>query len=270
MVLDLHRKTFLLITGASRGIGRTMALRLAEKLVDGSIIVLLARNDNTLAGVKSDIDKATKNRYQVKTHALDLTFASVNDIENVFNTTLENRTANDFERAFIIHNAATLGDVSKLTREQHEVDIEDGIVENWSKYMHTNLFSMIGLNVEFMKRFASIEKVVVNITSLCALKPFMSMSYYCTGKAAREMYFRVLALEEAQSNTIVLNYSPGVIDTQMTEILQHNSADESLRNLYKEQRDKKTILTTEQTTQKFIDILEQRNFQTGDHIDYHD
>lgn len=49
--------------------------------------------------------------------------------------------------------------------------------------------------------------MVVNISSLCALKPFKSWTLYCTGKAARDMMFKVLAVEEPDVR--VLNYAPG-------------------------------------------------------------
>lgn len=51
------------------------------------------------------------------------------------------------------------------------------------------------------------RRTVVNISSLCALEPFPSWVLYCTGKAAREMMFRVLAKEEPDLR--VLNYAPG-------------------------------------------------------------
>lgn len=270
MVLDLKRKTFLLITGASRSIGRTMALRLAEKLKPGSVIALLSRNHNALNQVKAEIlNNSSSSHLQVETYPIDFSFAAEADFRDILNSALVNRDVSDFDRAFIIHNVGTIGDVTKSTREQDQVD-SDGVSASWRKYMHTNLFSTIALNMEFFKRFASIEKIVVNVTSLCALKPFASMSYYCTGKAAREMYFRVLALEESDTNTIVLNYSPGAVDTDMTQIIQNYSINQPLRNSFKEQRESKTMLTTEQTTKKFLEVLEKRSFQSGDHFDYYD
>lgn len=269
MVLDLKRKTFLLITGASRGIGRTMALRLSEKLKAGSKIALMARDKEALNGVRAEINKITEGRHQVEIYAIDFSAAASKDFQDSLNHAMEHHEVNDFERAFVIHNVGTIGDVTKSTLQQDQVGT-GSVVESWHKYMHTNLYSTVALNVEFFKRFAGLEKVVVNVTSLCALEPFVSMSYYCSGKAAREMYFRVLALEEADTNTIILNYSPGAVDTDMTQIIQRDSINQSLRDTFKEQRDSKTMLTTEQTTQKFLQVLEQRNFQSGDHVDYYD
>lgn len=73
--------------------------------------------------------------------------------------------------------------------------------------MALNLYSVTALTSEFLKVFNSGQRCVLNITSLCAIKPFKSMGYYCVGKAAREMYFKVLTDENPSLD--ILNYSPG-------------------------------------------------------------
>lgn len=82
------------------------------------------------------------------------------------------------------------------------------------------------------------------------------------------MYFRVLALEE--DDLIVLNYSPGPVDTEMTVDIQANSADSEVRSMFKGLRDSNTILQPIQTTLKFIEVIESGAFKSGDHIDYYD
>lgn len=85
-----------------------------------------------------------------------------------------------------MHNAGSVGDVTKST-----VDMTD--FDTWRKYYDLNVFSPAVLNGVFMKIFkeAQIKKHVINITSLCGIQPMKSTGYYCTGKAAREMYFKV-------------------------------------------------------------------------------
>lgn len=92
-----------------------------------------------------------------------------------------------------------------------------------------NITAPAYLTSEVVKRYqskyfsAATELVVVNISSLAAIQPFGSKAVYCQGKAAREMFHRVLA--EENKNTIgstsvgasveVLNYAPGPLDTDM-------------------------------------------------------
>lgn len=82
------------------------------------------------------------------------------------------------------------------------------------------------------------------------------------------MYFRVLALEEP--DLIVLNYSPGPVDTDMTVDVQANSVSNEIRSMFKDLREGKTILQPLETTQKFIGIIEAGAYTTGDHVDYFD
>lgn len=63
----------------------------------------------------------------------------------------------------------------------------------WRKYYDLNVFSPAVLNGVFMELFKeqNIKKHVINITSLCGIMPMKSVGFYCTGKAAREMFFKV-------------------------------------------------------------------------------
>lgn len=262
MLLDLQQKTYFLITGASRGIGQTLALKLSDKLGAGSVIVLLARNQEGLNKTKSAIDALGKD-VQVKAIAIDLSKATAADFAKVLTESLSGGPqVTDFQRALIVHNAGTVGDVSKRS-----IDVSD--TNAWTVYYHTNVFSAISLNCEFFKLFTAIPKVVVNISSKCGIEPFASMSFYCSGKAARNMYFRVLAVEEAH-DTLVLNYGPGAIDTDMTVLVQRETINSDLSSAFKQQRESKTMLTTEQTTGKLIQVLEEQKFNSGDYVDYWD
>lgn len=92
-----------------------------------------------------------------------------------------------FDHAVIVHNAGSIGNVSQSTNDM--VDFQ-----YWRKYYDLNVFSPAVLNSAFMKVFANkkIKKTVINITSLCGIQPMKSVGYYCSGKAAREMFFKVI------------------------------------------------------------------------------
>ncbi|XP_059224359.1 sepiapterin reductase [Stomoxys calcitrans] len=264
MGLDLNKKTHFLITGASRGIGKCMAIEVSLKLKAGSVIVLLARNLEALQKTQSEI-LSKRSDVTVQVFSVDLSTAKAEDINKLLNDSLEQSQtkASDFERAFIIHNAGTVGDVSKRAKDISDTDM-------WTQYYHTNVFSTISLNVEYFKMFSQVPKLVVNVSSKCGIEPFASMSFYCSGKAAREMYFNVLAVEEKGNETLVLNYAPGAIDTDMTVYVQKDTVNSELHEAFRKQRETKTMLTTDQTTAKFLSVLEEGTFQSGAHIDYWD
>lgn len=261
--MNLEQRTYLLVTGASRGIGREMAQQLARQLkAAGSLVVLMGRSESLLQETKSTI-LADCPELAVHTYLLELATADSSDFARILAETLEGKDCKEFERAIVVHNAGTLGDTSKHAREIGDTKVLE-------QYYHINLFSALALNAEFMRTFAGIPKLVVNLSTLAALEPFPSMAYYCTVKAAREMYFRVLALEESAGKTLVLNYAPGVIDTQMTLQVQTESHDPGLAAAFKEQRESKTMLTPQQTVLKFVQVLQAKKFKSGDHVDYRD
>jgi len=68
-------------------------------------------------------------------------------------------------------------------------------VNEWRTYYDLNLFVPAVLNAVIMNIFddrTNTKKVVINITSLFAINMTVEVGYYCTVKAAREMYFKVI------------------------------------------------------------------------------
>lgn len=97
----------------------------------------------------------------------------------------------------------TLGDVSKGF-----LNIND--LAEVNNYWALNLTSMLCLTTGTLNAFSNspgLSKTVVNISSLCALQPFKGWGLYCAGKAARDMLYQVLAVEEPSVR--VLSYAPG-------------------------------------------------------------
>ena len=79
-----------------------------------------------------------------------------------------------------------------------------------TSYMAFNLSSAVCLTAGVLEAFPrreGLRRTVVNVSSRCALEPFQSWGLYCSGKAARDMMFKVLALESPDLR--VVNYSPG-------------------------------------------------------------
>uniref|UniRef100_A0A182NTM9 Sepiapterin reductase n=1 Tax=Anopheles dirus TaxID=7168 RepID=A0A182NTM9_9DIPT len=257
--VNLEQVAYFLVTGASRGIGAKMAIETARKLKPGSVVVLLARSASGLESTRSEI--LTVNPHvTVVTSSVDLATASKELLNEILDKSLGKQPVDRFGLACVIHNVGTVGNVGRKAAE-----LDDRA--DWEQYFGTNLFTVAVLNSCFLRKFQPVpDRLVVNITSKACLVPFQSMAYYCAGKAAREMYFRVLAEEEASAGVTVLNYSPGPVDTEMTVDLQANSNAPGIRDYFKNLRDTTTILTTEQTTAKFLRILENGLFQSGDHI----
>lgn len=254
----LSGKVFLLVTGASRGIGRQIAISFAKHLQDGSHVLLLATNLNCLTETAKNISS----KIVVDTTSVDLSKPTKEEFHEIIEKALKTKKAQDFDRVVIVHNAGTVGDITKCVNEMTDPTI-------WRDYYNLNVFSPAILNGVMMNVFKDVKnKVVINITSLFAFKAGKNTGYYCTGKAAREMFFKVFALENSDVN--VLSYSPGPVETDMFNKMCEDMSDKESRDRFISMRNSKTYLTTEQTVDKLLTVLKEHKYKSGDRVDYYD
>lgn len=233
---DVTKKTFVVVTGASKGIGATIAIELS-KVLKNSTFALLARSENGLQEVKSQI---TPTKNEVLTFSVDLENPNVEYFKRIF---LD--IPIQFEQKIIFHNAGQVGTLDKTS----ELDNLD----NWQSYYNLNFFSATILNAIFIKLFVEIDTFVVNISSLCGSVPFSNMAMYGSAKAARNLFFKVLAVEEPAVR--VLNYSPGPVDTDMVSEVISNIKDTSVKSEFVNLKETQTILKPVQTIGRLLGIL---------------
>jgi sepiapterin reductase len=176
-----NKKTCLLVTGASRGIGRTIAIEFSKRLAPGSLVILTARSLSGLEETKELI--GTNLQLKIESRSVDLEKSTERDLAEVVSVIAN---PNEFEQAMIVHNAASMGDLSKWLAElDNTKELQD--------YFNMNLFSMILLNNLFINKFSPeiTSRYVINITSLWAIEPSQNFVLYCCGKAARDMFAKV-------------------------------------------------------------------------------
>ncbi|XP_026478954.1 sepiapterin reductase [Ctenocephalides felis] len=266
--INLEQKFYCVVTGASKGIGQAIAQKLASKFKSGSVIVLLARSLKGLEVTKSFI-LAINPSISVVTTEIDLSKPNYEAFQKNLESSVQGLSMQSFDATMIVHNVGSVGDVTKRVSELNNLNY-------WQEYYALNVFGVALLNSAFLKFVGPTHNIqcdvyktiIINITSLIAIKPFANMGHYGTGKAAREMLFKVLAEEEKY--VLVLNYSPGPVKTDMIQIIIKDIGDASIKQTFETMRDEDKILTTDQTTSKLLEILQNGNFTSGDHIDYFD
>lgn len=255
--IDFSKKTLAVVTGASQGIGRAIAIELAAHLNSPSILLLIARSEAGLTETKNLIMKINKT-IPIEICSADLSKMEKEDYEKIFVKLSLKPIAT--EAAIIIHNAGQIGELNNT--------IELNSFKLWRDYFDLNLFSVPILNSVFLEEMKKFTKtiLVVNITSLCGRKPFKNLALYGSAKAARELFFKVLAEEEKE--LVVLNYSPGPVRTAMVDNIIENVKDQEIKDMYIQMGD--NILTCEQTVAKLFSLLKNGGFASGDTIDYYD
>lgn len=259
--LNLNRLSYILVSGASKGIGKAMAVECAKKLTSGGRVIIAARNSQNLEETKDEINRHNQSVTCVP-YTIDLGSASFQDLQNLVKGSLQPQIK--FEQAVVIHNVGTTGDVSKKAKDCNDITA-------WQENFNLNVFNVALLNCAFLEAFKDLKRYVYNISAKAAYVPYESFGIYGSNKAARHMYFKVLAEEEKRDkNLVVFQYYPGPVDTDLVKNVEATSCSNMLKTFFKSSKQKNTILTPEQTVHKFLEIVEKGDFKSGDFIDYHD
>lgn len=256
--VDFSQKSLVVITGASKGIGAVIAVELARLLHPESSFLLIARSQDDLNSVSASI-RSIKQSFNVEILPFDLGGANFNPapiIDKIINL-IDESTKN----CLFFHNAGSLGELKKCT------DLNN--LQSWQNYFNFNLFNAVLLNNAFLNALQgrNAHIYIINITSLCGRAPFENLAMYGSGKAARELFFKVLAVEN--KDLTVLNYSPGPVETDMFEKIKTEAQSAEVRAQF-EQVANTSVLKPIQTVNKLIGLLKVGQFKSGDTIDYFD
>ena len=188
-----------LITGASRGIGRAIALRLAQA---GAKVVVSSRKIENVQPVADEVEAAGGKALAVQAH--------VGRTDEV--AALVARTVETFGRVDVaVNNAATNPHFGPLlTAEEWQ----------WDKILDTNLKSVFRVCKAVVPHMeAQGGGKIINTASVAGLRPSGGMGVYSVSKAAMIMLTRVLAVELGRANIQVNAIAPGVIKTRFSQVL---------------------------------------------------
>ncbi|XP_071411378.1 sepiapterin reductase [Pithys albifrons albifrons] len=253
--------TACVLTGASRGFGRSLARLLAPRLGPGSLLVLLARSADPLAALAAELRGGEEG---LRVHCVPADLGCQEGLRSATAALRELLPAAPYRRLLLVNNAGSLGDISKSF-----LDLTDP--DEINNYFAFNVTSALCLTSSALQAFGErpgCSRTVVNISSLCALKPFKSWTLYCSGKAARDMMFQVLALEEL--GVRVLNYAPGALDTDMQLLARTETKDPEMRQLFQSLQENRKLIDCAVSAQKLLNLLEEDTFPSGAHVDFHD
>ncbi|MGF1541212.1 MAG: SDR family NAD(P)-dependent oxidoreductase [Pleurocapsa sp.] len=197
--MNLKGKTAL-ITGASRGIGKAIALELAKQGIGH--LLLLARDRQRLADVASQIEAM---EVKVTTLSIDLTNSSSINIAIAQAWRTHRPIHLLVNCAGVAHQAPFLE--TQLPKVQEEISI--------------NLLGMLTLTRLMAKRMANQkEGTIVNVSSLMGKVAAPTMSTYSATKFAIVGFTQALRSELAAHNIRVIALLPTLTDTDMANNLK--------------------------------------------------
>ncbi len=188
-----------IVTGASRGIGKNIAYNLA---INGCKVI---------ANYNNSEEEALKLKKQVEDKGLEIDLFKANvskreDVKKLIDFAIEKYNKIDV----LINNAG-------VAQEKLFTDITD---EEFDKMMKVNLYSAFYTTQETVKHMLKEhEGCIINISSIYALTGGSCEVHYSIAKAGLDGMTKALARELGPSNIRVNSIAPGAIDTDMNSYL---------------------------------------------------
>jgi 3-oxoacyl-[acyl-carrier protein] reductase len=195
-MLDLTGKTAI-VTGASRGIGRGIAMRLASQ---GATVIAAARGDNAAATVSEIV--AAGGRAEIA--SLDVTDTAA--VEAAVGGALERHGRIDI----LVNNAGITKDQLMLRMKR----------EDWDAVIATNLTSAFTCSQAVLRPMIKQRAGrIIMISSVVGQSGNAGQANYAASKAGLIGFAKSLAREVASRNITVNAITPGLIETEMTRAM---------------------------------------------------
>jgi len=191
-----------LVTGGSRGIGRSTALAFADA---GADVIVAARKLPDLEAVVQEIEKKGRKALAVETHA-----KKSEDLKN-----LVDKTMAEFGRIdILVNNAATNPAMSTIVDTDEEI---------FNHIVDTNLKGYFMLS-KLVGKIMIDQKSgnIINISSSGGVSPVEGVGAYCVSKAGINMLTKQMALELGPFNIRVNCIAPRIVKTKFSEAFWKN------------------------------------------------
>jgi 2-deoxy-D-gluconate 3-dehydrogenase len=198
MSFDLTGKRAL-VTGASRGIGRGIAIAYAAA---GADVAVLARNADLLAEVSQEVTALGRTCH--------VAIADITDGEST--------------RAAVAQSVEALGGLDILVNNaggnSFSIPVAQMRMSGWEKTMRLNVDSIMHITQESLPALGEGGGSIINVSSVAGLRGAPTMAHYGAAKAAVISLTQSLALEVAWMGVRANALVPGWIETDLTDFLR--------------------------------------------------
>lgn len=199
-----------LVTGASRGIGQAIALKLGQS---GATVIGTATTDAGSAAIKQYLEKAG-----IKGSGITL---NVNDALQI-EQTMQMIREQFGEVEILVNNAG-------ITRDNLLIRMKD---QEWDEIMETDLKSVFRLSRVVLRAMMKARYGrIINISSVVGAMGNSGQANYAAAKAGMFGFSKSLAREVGSRNITVNCVAPGFIDTDMTRVLPEELQQDLIRHV---------------------------------------
>ncbi len=191
------KNRWVLVTGASSGLGRSIAIELASN--ECANLIISARRTERLKELKNDIEK----KYGTEVLIIKSDLSDPKSVKNLFEKSISQRDV------YALINNAGVTDFSLSEIEKYEI---------YEKIVEVNFKALMRLSLLFLDYFKKKNGgAILNITSMGGLFPLVYQNVYCASKHAAQAFTEILYAENENKNITISSFAPGGIVTEMLE-----------------------------------------------------
>lgn len=188
-----------IVTGAARGIGEGIALKLAEH---GAHIAFTYVSDSSAEKAKALVDKLTA--YGIKAKSYQSNAGDYAQAESFVNEVVK-----DFGTVDVCVNNAGISKDNLLLRMTPE---------QWDEVMNTNLKSVYNMTKQVIRPMMKARSgSIINMSSIIGIRGNAGQSSYAASKAGIIGFTKSIAMELGSRNVRCNAIAPGFVETDMTQ-----------------------------------------------------
>jgi len=199
-----------IVTGGNRGIGKGIALKLAQ---EGAMVAICGTNEATLKEAVLEIEKLGVKSFQMK---VDVSKGP--EVESFVKVVLEMFGKIDI----LVNNAGITKDNLLLRMSEQE----------WDDVLNTNLKSAFLMTKYTVKQMMKARQgKIINITSIVGVRGNAGQANYAASKAGMIGLTKTTAREFSSRNITCNAIAPGFIQTDMTHSLDEKTKEMMLKEI---------------------------------------
>lgn len=185
------------ITGATSGIGKAIAILLAQQK---NRLILCGRNKTILEELKTELSKET----EVFTLSFDV--RNSDEVFSAINSLPENWKNIDV----LINNAGNAHGLDPLS---------EGNIDDWNSMMDGNVKGLLYVSQPIIKLMKEKQNgQIINISSVAARQTYANGVVYCASKKAVDVISEGMRIELTEFGIRVTNIQPGAVETDFSKV----------------------------------------------------
>lgn len=203
-----------LITGATAGIGRATALRLAEEKHN---LIITGRREERLKTLKEEIEL----KHGVKVYYLCFDIRNKDEVFEAIESLPEEWKAIDI----LINNAGLAVGLGH---------IQDGLIDDWERMIDTNVKGLLYITRKVAPYLIEKGKgQIINVGSIAGRQVYENGNVYCATKHAVDALSKAMRIDMLKKNIKVTQIAPGMAETEFS-LVRFKGDQEKAANAYKD------------------------------------